>query len=168
MRAESSVWLLHSRCNKLISFKRDFKRLYWNDFGANNHLTDACRAEPKSIIKCARDVCAVGERHLDVSHVKIIVRRASRWRIFIGLMYSRRRCVGYFVLWVPISHCMALSFAAFFRFLYVIVRRLSAQIEKKKKTHSQLPQQRLILPKVSPLWVANTVSPSTSSNRITV
>lgn len=27
----SVVWLLHSRCNKLISFKRDFKRLDWSN-----------------------------------------------------------------------------------------------------------------------------------------
>lgn len=59
----------------------------------------------------------------DMSHVKIIVRRASRWRSFIDLMFSRRRCVGYFVLWVPIFfHCIKLPCFSF-----------NAQIRKRKK-----------------------------------
>lgn len=91
-----------------------------------------------------------------MSHVKIIVRRASRWRIFIDLMYSRRRCVGYSVLWVPISHCIKLSCS--FQLWILLSQCLSVlrKITEEKTFTTPTTAGTDALPKVSPLWVANT------------
>lgn len=141
------------KCNKLISFKRDFKWLYWSNDSLKTASTRTIRG---SLVQMTRS----SPRHLANSFATIInvyeelaVAAPFFWYeprqvilsegqvvgvFFIDLMYSRDVVASAsFVLWVLISHCVLKTVLFFHKtplFFFMRALSLSAQIENIHST----------------------------------
>lgn len=146
------------KCNKLISFKRDFKWLYWSNDSLKTASTRTIRG---SLVQMTRS----SPRHLANSFATIInvyeelaVAAPFFWYeprqvilsegqvvgvFFIDLMYSRDVVASAsFVLWVLISHCV-LKTVLFFHITPLFFSCARCLSVRKSKTFTQLPQHTL-------------------------
>lgn len=139
----------------------------------NNHLADVCRVQPESIINCARDVFAAGERHLWCEPRQDYCQKGKSLAYFYWLDVletSLRRLFCFMSSHFPLYgtvFCRALFFCFLLVIPRFIVRRLNAQIEKQK-VFTTPTTLGWFCQKFHHCGLLTLFFPSTSSNRITV
>lgn len=149
------------KCNKLISFKRDFKWLYWSNDSLKTASTRTIRG---SLVQMTRS----SPRHLANSFATIInvyeelaVAAPFFWYeprqvilsegqvvgvFFIDLMYSRDVVASAsFVLWVLISHCV-LKTVLFFHITPLFFFHARAVSQCANRKHSLNSHNTLCVP----------------------